>query len=480
MRRPAPAAGAGSTTCPPGSRSPRSGPCSAGLEAGCSAPVGALAEVVEPVTPSTATWSSSCALWSPRRTVRTCGAEQQRLPLPERCTATEGDRVAEGPVAAAEALGRALAASCLPTASRRCNRSPRRRPHEWGPSLTVGPHDRRIARPEKVTCEPHRTPKKPAAKLAARSPSSAPAPGTRACSLCARSGRWSRPDVVVVDQIRRAGPRSAGHCRRDVEVLDAGLRRGRPADGAGAARAKLVAAAAPRRAPGGPADGRRPGTFTGLVDEIAGVPQGRRAVRGRARACPRRTAVPAYAGRSADAGRGTASVHHRTRTALEVDWSAHAGPDGHRRAAVLPDDFVAAPRACWRPGRKPQTPVVADRARPRPCTSARWRHPGRRRAPLLPPGRLDRTATMIVGEAAWPAGEGVLVRDQAAVRLAGAGAADEAAGRATGRPAARATALSPRWSRRSRWSRRGPRSQMERAVKGLVTGRYEWIGVHAA
>jgi hydroxymethylbilane synthase len=37
---------------------------------------------------STVTWSSPCARWSPRRTVRTCGAERQRLPLPERCTAT--------------------------------------------------------------------------------------------------------------------------------------------------------------------------------------------------------------------------------------------------------------------------------------------------------------------------------------------------------------------------------------------------------
>ena len=60
------------------------------------------------------------------------------------------------------------------------------------------------------------------------------------------------------------------------------------------------------------------------------------------------------------------------------------------------------------------------------------------------------------GRQARPA---VLVRDQAAVRLAGAGAADQGAGRCDERAAARPTARCRRRCRRSRSSRRAPRSR---------------------
>ena len=54
----------------------------AALEAGCSAPVGALAEVVEGERRRR---SCRCAPWSPRRTARACGDVRQRFRCLERC-----------------------------------------------------------------------------------------------------------------------------------------------------------------------------------------------------------------------------------------------------------------------------------------------------------------------------------------------------------------------------------------------------------
>jgi uroporphyrinogen III methyltransferase/synthase len=315
-----------------------------------------------------------------------------------------------------------------------------------------------------------RTPKKTASKPVGSVVFVGAGPGDEGLLTVRAVRTLAAADVVVVDQIPRQ-ELLATHCRPDVEVLDAGFGEdGQPM--ARAARAKLVAAAAR----GGRLVARLmdgdPGTFTGLVEEIAacrkdGVPF--EVVPGVSAA----TAVPAYAGVPLTPP-GTASVHIVHPYGVEVDWVAHAGPDTTIIVLGLLDDFVAAAEGLLEAGRKPQTPVVVTaqattvHQRSVACTLADA-------GTVLPRANLDRTATMIVGEAAgmWEKGSWfetkplfgwrVLVprtKQQAGglvSRLAEHGAVAEVVPTISVEP---------------------PRTphQMEKAVKGLVTGRYEWIG----
>ena len=81
----------------------------------------------------------------------------------------------------------------------------------------------------------------------------------------------------------------------------------------------------------------------------------------------------------------------------------------------------------------------------------------------------------MVGDAVGGAGPAVLVRDQAAVRLAGAGAADQGAGRRRCRERLREYGAVPEEVPTIAVEPPRTPQQMERAVKGLVTGRYEWV-----
>ncbi|MFI7587976.1 uroporphyrinogen-III synthase [Spongisporangium articulatum] len=282
--------------------------------------------------------------------------------------------------------------------------------------------------------------------------------------------RLADADVVVVDQLDRDAVIRA-HCRADVEVLDAGFGEdGQPMTRA--SRAKLVAGAAK--------GGRRvvrlmdgdPATFTGLTDEIAAcrkvhvpfeIVPGVSAV----------SAVPAYAGVPLTPA-GTDALHVVHPHGVDVDWTAHAG--AHSTVVVLgaQDDILGAAEGLLAAGRRPATRVVVTangttvQQRSLACTLGEL-------ADLLPAATLGRPMIAVVGDAAalrekasWfenkPLfGWRVLVprtKQQAGgvvSRLADHGATAQVVPTISVEP---------------------PRTphQIEKAVKGLVTGRYEWIG----
>jgi uroporphyrinogen III methyltransferase/synthase len=282
--------------------------------------------------------------------------------------------------------------------------------------------------------------------------------------------RLAEADVVVTDQIPRDSV-IAAHGRPDVEIIDAGFGEdGQPMTRAG--RAKVVVSAAK--------GGRRvvrlmdgdPATFTGLAEEIAACRKAAVAfevVPGVSAA----TAVPAYAGVPLTPA-GTAGVHVVHPHGVEVDWSVHAGPTTTVVILGAEDDIRTAAQGLLEAGRSPRTPVlvtsrgttvqqrsVASTLADAPATIAR--------------AGLDRPLIAVVGEAAglrdrasWfetkPLfGWRVLVprtKQQAGgivARLGEHGAVAEVVPTISVEP---------------------PRTphQMEKAVKGLVTGRYEWIG----
>ena len=112
-------------------------------------------------------------------------------------------------------------------------------------------------------------------------------------------------------------------------------------------------------------------------------------------------------------------------------------------------------------GRRPR-PRDAGRASPPP---ARRRAADAYRAPSVGAAERRRRARLapalvaVVGEVVAAARAALVVRDQAAVRLAGAGAADQGAGRSAVARSCASTARWPRSCRRSRSSRRAPRSR---------------------
>ena len=282
--------------------------------------------------------------------------------------------------------------------------------------------------------------------------------------------RLSEAEVVILDQLPRESL-LAGYARAGVEVLDAGFGDdGQPMTRA--ARAKLVAAAA--------RTGRRvvrlmdgdPATFTGLAEEIAacrkdGVPF--EVVPGVSAA----TAVPAYAGVPLTPA-GVASVHLVHPNGTEVDWKAHAGARSTVVVLGHEEDLVAAAAGLLDAGRRPSTPVVLTskgttvNQKTVSTTLAEAEKTLRRAA-------LPRPLIMVVGEAAS-------LRDKAAWFET--------------RPLFGWRVLVPRTKQQAgslvsaladhgavaevvpTISVEPPRTphQMEKAVKGLVTGRYEWIG----
>jgi uroporphyrinogen III methyltransferase/synthase len=282
--------------------------------------------------------------------------------------------------------------------------------------------------------------------------------------------RLMTADVVVLDQVRR-DVMLARYCRPDVQVVDAGFGEdGQPMTRV--ARAKLLARTACR---GGRVVRIMDGdfaSFTGLAEEIA--------------ACRREgvhfemvpgvsagTAVPAYAGIPLTPT-GTLGVHVVHPHGSEVDWSVHAGP--RTTVVVLGglEDILSAAAGLLVAGRDPRTPVaVTSRG-----TTIEQRTVSCRLAEVataVPAGRLDTPVVAVVGEAAGLRETGswfetkplfgwrVLVprtKQQAGSmveRLVGFGATAEVVPTISVEP--------PRTP-----------AQIEKAVKGLVTGRYQWIG----
>jgi uroporphyrinogen III methyltransferase / synthase len=280
-------------------------------------------------------------------------------------------------------------------------------------------------------------------------------------------------DVVVLDQLLREG--DVVHLTRpDVELLDATFGQ----DGAPltqAARGKLVT----RAARGGRnvvrlLDGD-PAMFSGLADE--------------ARACRKvqlpfevvpgvsaATAVPAYAGIPLTT-RTTRAVHVITPHDVKVDWSRSAGADVTVVLHGPPSVIGAALTSLASAGRAGGTPVAITRGGTSTDQATVTSTLAQAPDALAEPGALaaERTLLVVVGdpvglreELSWfetkPLfGWRVLVprtKDQAGAttdRLAVFGAVSQVVPTISVEP--------PRTPQ-----------QMERAIKGLVTGRYEWIG----
>lgn len=281
--------------------------------------------------------------------------------------------------------------------------------------------------------------------------------------------RLAVADIVVLDQVRRDAM-LARFCRPGVEVVDAGFGEdGQPMTRA--ARAKLLARTARRGHVVRIMDGDF-ASFTGLAEEIAACrKEGLRfeVVPGVSAG----TAVPAYAGIPLTPA-GTLGVHVVHPHGSDIDWTVHAG--AHTTVIVLGgvDDVVESASGLLAAGRDPRTPVAV--------TSRGTTIQQRTVACLLgdvekavPAGRLERPVVAVVGEAAGLRETGswfetkplfgwrVLVprtKQQAGSmvdRLAGHGATAEVVPTISVEP--------PRTP-----------AQIEKAVKGLVTGRYEWIG----
>ena len=264
----------------------------------------------------------------------------------------------------------------------------------------------------------------------------------------------SRADVVVTesqdaDFVRR-------FCRDDVEVVDGSLGDdGQPLSHA--VRARLVVKAAKG---GGNVvrllDGDPFLYATGSEEAVgcakAGIPfevvPGVSAV----------TAVPAYAGIP------LTSAKHREVRVVNVDRRRRRlGRRSAPAKATLvllsaTGGIAAAAKALIAAGRAPETPVAMTQ---RGTTTAQRTVASTlaniaadvKAAKLAPP------ALTVVGDTVALREQAVLVRDQAAVRLAGARAAHQGAGGRAVRAAARATARCPRRSRRSPSSRRARRSR---------------------
>jgi uroporphyrinogen III methyltransferase/synthase len=185
------------------------------------------------------------------------------------------------------------------------------------------------------------------------------------------------------------------------------------------------------------------------------------------------TAVPAYAGVPLTPA-GTPGVHMVHPHGEQVDWSLHASASTTVVILGLIEDIVGGAEGILEAGRSPQTPVVVTargttvHQRSIACTLGEL-------PDVLPRAGLERPVIAVIGQAAalrerasWfetkPLfGWRVLVprtKSQAGPvveRLAEHGAVAEVVPTISVEP---------------------PRTphQMEKAVKGLVTGRYEWIG----
>ncbi len=277
-------------------------------------------------------------------------------------------------------------------------------------------------------------------------------------------------DVVVIDQVARESV-VARYCRPDVEVIDAGHGdHGQPLTHA--SRAKLVVKAA-KAARGGLVvrlmDGD-PGTFNGLAEEAlachkAGV--GFDVVPGVSAV----SAVPTYAGIPLTSSHSPA-VHVIAANDRSVDWSSSIGEAVTVVLLGAPEDLGVALGKLLAAGRSASSPVA-----------------------LTERGTTIRQSTIVttLGEVAsvmktveFPAlavvGSTVALREQLSwfesKPLFGWNVLVPRTKEQSGSTIARLESYGATAEVVPTISVEPPRTpqQMERAVKGLVTGRYEWIG----
>ncbi len=295
-------------------------------------------------------------------------------------------------------------------------------------------------------------------------------PGDEGLLTLRGAERLAEADVVVLDQLDRRALIDR-HCRADVEVLEAGFGEdGQPMTRA--ARAKLVVRAARRAARVVRLMDGDPATFTGLTDEIAACRKeglGFEIVPGVSAV----SAVPAYAGVPLTPA-GTVSVHVIHPHDANVDWSAHTAADTTLVVLGHLDDLVLAADGLLAAGRDPATPVAVTsngttvRQRTVSCSLGEV-------ARAVPGARLEWPVIAVVG-----AGAGM--RDTASwfetKALFGWRVLVPRTKQQAGSMVARLVEHGAVAEVVPTISVEQPRTphQMEKAVKGLVTGRYEWIG----
>ncbi len=282
--------------------------------------------------------------------------------------------------------------------------------------------------------------------------------------------RLAAADVVVVDQPGRE-ELLARYCRPDVQLVDAGFGQdGQPMTRA--ARAKVVVRAAAHGARVVRLMDGDPGTFTALAEELAAcrkedvpfeIVPGVSSV----------TAVPAYAGIALTPA-GTLGLHVVNPHDFDVDWAVHARAGTTVVVLGVVDDVIAAAAGLLAAGRHRATPVaVTSRGttvhqRTITCALADV-------ATAVPAARLERPLTAVIGEAAglqesssWFETKPLFGWQVLVPRT------KQQAGSLVG-PLAEHGAVAQVVPTISVEPPRTPH-QIEKAVKGLVTGRYEWIG----
>ena len=295
-------------------------------------------------------------------------------------------------------------------------------------------------------------------------------PGDEGLLTLRAAERLAEANVVVLDQIDRERL-IAAHCPADVEVVDAGFGEdGQPMTRA--ARAKLVVRAAKK---GGRVvrlmDGD-PSTFTGLAEELAACRKegiGFEIVPGVSAA----TAVPAYAGVPLTPA-GVSTLHVVHPHSGSTDWARHASSDTTVVVLGDVDEVVDAAAGLLSAGRDPGTPVAVTskgtttQQRTVSCSLAEV-------AKVLPAARLERPVTAVVGAAAGLRDTGSWFETKA---LFGWRVLVPRTKQQAGSMVSRLTDHGATAEVVPTISVEPPRTpaQIEKAVKGLVTGRYEWIG----
>ncbi|GAA3615536.1 bifunctional uroporphyrinogen-III C-methyltransferase/uroporphyrinogen-III synthase [Kineosporia mesophila] len=282
--------------------------------------------------------------------------------------------------------------------------------------------------------------------------------------------RLGEADVVVVDQIPRETMISR-YCRPGVEIVDAGFGEdGQPMTRAG--RAKVVVTAARTGARVVRLMDGDPATFTGLAEEITACRKQSlpfEVVPGVSAA----SAVPAYAGVPLTPP-GVSSVHVLYPHGETVNWKLHASTGTTLVVLGAEEDISNAADGLLSAGRKATTPVVVTshgtttRQRSIACALGEL-------IPLLASAKMDKPMTAVIGEAAalrekasWFETKplfGWRVLVPRTKQQAGGIVSALADHGATAQVVPTISVEPPRTPH-----------QMEKAVKGLVTGRYEWIG----
>ena len=409
----------------------------AALEAGCTAPVGALAEVVE-------------------------GDDGLELSLRAFAGTEDGSvelrRSLVGPYDEPEALGSRLArilledgAADLQVATTSAGPAPDHRPTPTGASFVT---------PSRQPSE-QTDPTPTHATTPARVAFVGSGPGDPGLMTLRGRDLLAAADVVVLDRIARDDV-VLEHARPDVEIIDAGHGE-HGQELTHAVRAKLVVKAAksvaPRRSRRAP-HGRRPRDLQRPRRGGARVPQGRHHLRRRAGRLRRSPPGPTYAGVPLTS-KSTGAVHVVGVDRTGVDWSAYAadtdtlvllgGTDGIRSA-------LAALRAAGRPADS-LVALTAHGTTVRQSSVATTL--GEADAVFAGKEPLEVSLAVVSPNVALR-DEFVVVRDQAALRLEGARAAHQGAGRLDGRAPRRLRRDAPTSCRRSRSSRRARRSRWRR------------------